>query len=94
MSHLYWTAGGGGDDLALLCYTSGTTSTLKGVAASHANELASGLAYSGMMGINPQDRVLVTLPLSFSYASTLRHMSRCPVGRRSCWPQGFIRVWR
>ncbi|KRW95179.1 class I adenylate-forming enzyme family protein [Paracoccus sp. MKU1] len=56
-----------GNDLALLCYTSGTTSTPKGVAASHANELASALAYGGMMGINPQDRVLVTLPLSFSY---------------------------
>ncbi len=56
-----------GDDLVLLCYTSGTTSTPKGVAATHANELASGLAYSGMWGMGPQDRVLVTLPLTFSY---------------------------
>lgn len=58
---------GSGSDLVLLCYTSGTTSTPKGVAATHDNELASARAYSGMMAITPEDRVLVTLPLSFSY---------------------------
>ncbi|MGI6245410.1 MAG: class I adenylate-forming enzyme family protein [Pseudochelatococcus sp.] len=58
---------GSGEDLALLCYTSGTTSTPKGVAATHANELASGLAYSGMWCIAPEDRLLVTLPLTFSF---------------------------
>ncbi|MFC0216804.1 class I adenylate-forming enzyme family protein [Pseudochelatococcus lubricantis] len=56
-----------GNDLVLLCYTSGTTSTPKGVAATHANELASGLAYSGMWCIGPEDRILVMLPLTFSY---------------------------
>ncbi|WP_320177836.1 AMP-binding protein [Roseovarius pacificus] len=54
-------------DLVLLCYTSGTTSLPKGVAANHRNELASALAYSGMMAISPHDRVLVTLPITFSY---------------------------
>lgn len=58
---------GSGQDLVLLCYTSGTTSRPKGVAATHANELASAWAYSGMMAITPADRELVTLPLSFSY---------------------------
>ena len=58
---------GSDQDLVLLCYTSGTTSKPKGVAATHANELASALAYSGMMTIAPADRELVTLPLSFSY---------------------------
>ncbi|MFV0245196.1 MAG: class I adenylate-forming enzyme family protein [Qingshengfaniella sp.] len=58
---------GFGDDLVLLCYTSGTTSTPKGVAASHANELASAIAYSEMMAITPEDSELITLPLSFSY---------------------------
>lgn len=58
---------GTGPDLALLVYTSGTTSAPKGVAASHANELASALAYSGMMAIGPADTVFVALPLSFSY---------------------------
>ncbi|NGM47082.1 long-chain fatty acid--CoA ligase [Rhodobacter sp. SGA-6-6] len=58
---------GSGQDLVLLCYTSGTTSKPKGVAATHANELASALAYGGMMAITPADRELVTLPLSFSY---------------------------
>lgn len=58
---------GSGQDLALLCYTSGTTATPKGVAATHGNELASAQAYAGMMAIGPEDRVLVTLPLTFSY---------------------------
>ena len=58
---------GTGSDLVLLVYTSGTTSAPKGVAASHANELASGFAYSGMMAIGPSDTVFVALPLSFSY---------------------------
>jgi acyl-CoA synthetase (AMP-forming)/AMP-acid ligase II len=58
---------GTGSDLVLLVYTSGTTSAPKGVGASHANELASGFAYSGMMAINPSDTVFVALPLSFSY---------------------------
>jgi len=56
-----------GKDLVLLCYTSGTTSRPKGVAATHANEIASGFAYRDMWAITPADRVLVTLPLSFSY---------------------------
>lgn len=58
---------GNGQDLVLLVYTSGTTSAPKGVAATHANELASGYGYSGMMAITSEDRALVTLPLSFSY---------------------------
>lgn len=58
---------GSGEDLAFLAYTSGTTSKPKGVAATHANELASGFAYSGMWAMTPADRVLVTLPLSFSF---------------------------
>ncbi|MFV9473977.1 class I adenylate-forming enzyme family protein [Advenella sp. RU8] len=58
---------GGGDDLVLLCYTSGTTSTPKGVAATHANELASAFAYRDMWKITPNDSLLVTLPLTFAY---------------------------
>lgn len=58
---------GRGDDLVYLAYTSGTTSMPKGVAASHTNELASAFAYSGMWHLAPTDRVLVTLPVSFSY---------------------------
>lgn len=56
-----------GKDLVLLCYTSGTTARPKGVAATHANEIASGFAYRDMWAITPDDRILVTLPLSFSY---------------------------
>jgi long-chain acyl-CoA synthetase len=58
---------GSGDDLVLLCYTSGTTSKPKGVAATHCNELASAHAYAGMMAIGPEDREFVALPLTFSY---------------------------
>ncbi|CAH1691254.1 conserved membrane hypothetical protein [Hyphomicrobiales bacterium] len=58
---------GSGDDLALLCYTSGTTSLPKGVAATHRNELVSAQAYSDMMAIKPEDRELIALPLTFSF---------------------------
>lgn len=58
---------GGGDKLALLCYTSGTTSKPKGVAATHSNELVSGLAYKDMWAMDSSDKVLVTLPLTFSF---------------------------
>lgn len=58
---------GGGDDLALICYTSGTTSAPKGVAATHANELASAFAYRDMWKITTNDSLLVTLPLTFAY---------------------------
>lgn len=58
---------GGEDDLVLLCYTSGTTSLPKGVAATHRNELVSAQAYSDMMAITPADRELIALPLTFSF---------------------------
>lgn len=58
---------GSEEDLVLICYTSGTTSTPKGVAATHNNELASAFAYRDMWKITPNDRLLVTLPLTFAY---------------------------
>lgn len=58
---------GSGQDLVLLCYTSGTTAKPKGVAATHGNELASAFAYQGMMAITHRDTVLVALPLTFSF---------------------------
>lgn len=55
------------NDLALLCYTSGTTSKPKGVAATHGNELSSAFAYRDMWSVKDSDQLLVTLPLTFSY---------------------------
>lgn len=55
------------DTLVLLCYTSGTTGAPKGVAATHANEIASAAGYCAMWAMRPTDRVLVALPLTFSF---------------------------
>lgn len=55
------------NDLALLCYTSGTTSKPKGVAATHRNELSSAFAYRAMWDVKNDDKLLVTLPLTFSF---------------------------
>ncbi len=52
-----------GDDPALLIYTSGTTGEPKGALLSHANLLASATAVTLAWRWEPQDRLLLTLPL-------------------------------
>ncbi len=58
------------DQGALICFTSGTTDRPKGVFASHRNEIASARQYAAVWAIQPDDRVLVALPLSFLYGLT------------------------
>ncbi len=61
--------GVGGDDLALLSYTSGTTGRPKGVCLSHANLLANHAQMSGTrLSLNDDDVVLCVLPLFHIYA--------------------------
>ncbi len=57
----------GGDDLVLICYTSGSTGVPKGIAASHRNELASAAAFGSIWSINGADTVTVALPLAFMF---------------------------
>jgi O-succinylbenzoic acid--CoA ligase len=52
-----------GGDTALLAHTSGTTGEPKAVRLTAANLLASALASAARLGVTPDDRWLVTLPL-------------------------------
>ncbi|RMG38022.1 MAG: acyl-CoA ligase (AMP-forming), exosortase A system-associated [Gammaproteobacteria bacterium] len=61
------TALRGGDDLAALFYTSGSTGQPKGVMISHANLLDGARIVADYLGNGPEDRLLAVLPLSFDY---------------------------
>jgi len=54
-------------DLAALLYTSGSTGLPKGVALTHRNLLAGAASVVQYLHIEPSDRVLAVLPLSFDY---------------------------
>jgi long-chain acyl-CoA synthetase len=55
------------EDGALLCYTSGTTSTPKPVLHSHNSEIFAAKAYVAAWRMEATDRGLVTLPLAWIY---------------------------
>jgi acyl-CoA ligase (AMP-forming) (exosortase A-associated) len=55
------------NDLAALLYTSGSTGLPKGVALTHRNLLAGTASVVQYLRLQPADRVLAVLPLSFDY---------------------------
>ncbi len=55
------------EDLAAILYTSGSTGRPKGVMLSHANMWLGAESVASYLGIEPADRVLAVLPLSFDY---------------------------
>src|SRR5687768_8132494 len=55
------------DDLAALLYTSGSTGRPKGVMLSHANMWLGAVSVAHYLRLEPEDRVLGVLPLSFDY---------------------------
>ena len=55
------------DELAALLYTSGSTGRPKGVMLSHANMWLGAISVAHYLGLEPHDRTLAVLPLSFDY---------------------------
>ncbi|MDE2301802.1 MAG: acyl-CoA ligase (AMP-forming), exosortase A system-associated [Sphingomonadales bacterium] len=55
------------DALAAILYTSGSTGRPKGVMLSHANLWLGAQSVAAYLGLQPEDRVLAVLPLSFDY---------------------------
>lgn len=53
------------DDIAMYCYTSGTTGSPKGVMLSHANMLATAQAFVAVEDIRPDDDWLAYLPMAW-----------------------------
>ena len=53
------------DDVALICYTSGTTGKPKGAMLSHANLIASATAFLGSTDLQPGDDWLAYLPMAW-----------------------------
>jgi acyl-CoA ligase (AMP-forming) (exosortase A-associated) len=54
-------------DLAAILYTSGSTGRPKGVMLSHANLWLGAISVAHYLGLQPEDRTLAVLPLSFDY---------------------------
>jgi len=58
-------AAGRGDDVAMICYTSGTTGNPKGAMLTHANAIANARAALDVQAITPEDSWLAYLPMAW-----------------------------
>ena len=82
---------GKGDDLALIPYTSGTTSRPKGVMLTHSNLISAANCFMEIQPINEQDELMAYLPmawigdhlLSYVFSFTSGATANCPEGPRT-----------
>lgn len=63
-------SGANPDDLAAILYTSGSTGRPRGVMLSHANMWLGAVSVAHYLGLEPADRTLCLLPLSFDYGQS------------------------
>jgi acyl-CoA synthetase (AMP-forming)/AMP-acid ligase II len=63
----------GEDDVAVVIFTSGSTGEKKGVMLTHKNLCANTGSIVQYLGLTPDDRMCVTLPLFYCYGASLLH---------------------
>jgi acyl-CoA synthetase (AMP-forming)/AMP-acid ligase II len=64
---------GGGDDLAALLFSSGSTGRPRGVMLSHKNLLANTGSIIAALGLSPSDRAMAVLPFHYSFGASVLH---------------------
>ncbi|WP_190813053.1 class I adenylate-forming enzyme family protein [Saccharopolyspora pogona] len=68
------------EELALVCYTSGSTSRPKAVMHSHAGLFAAASAYAQVWHIDQHDRTIVCLPMAWAFGLVTTSMATLAVG--------------
>jgi long-chain acyl-CoA synthetase len=68
------------DDLALICYTSGTTSLPKAVMHRHSGLLRAAAAFGRVWHVGPEDRTIVCLPMAWAFGLVTTSMATLLAG--------------
>ncbi len=83
-------------DMAAILYTSGSTGSPKGVVLSHRNMTAGAISVADYLELEPEDRVLAVLPLSFDYGlsqlTSAFHAGACVVLINYLFPRDIVKA--